>query len=123
MISGEIIEELYKLLLFYFKSIYCLISKPVISITPDKVKIQLFYYLTIPKKRIVKLFAIHYLNSFKNKWIKLNKNTQPSYGKARLEFNNNPSWEKKDNNFNTNQMNFFTIIQKLLLSQMTRSFL
>lgn len=68
-ITKEIIEETYKLLFLYFKSNYCLISKPVISITPDKVNIQLFYYLTIPKKKIIKLFAIHYLNSFKNKWI------------------------------------------------------
>jgi Mitochondrial ribosomal protein (VAR1) len=77
IITSEIIEETYKLLFFYFKSIYCLISKPVISTTPDKVKIQLFYYLTIPKKKIIKLFAIHYLKSYKNKWIKfcLNKKT------------------------------------------------
>jgi hypothetical protein len=74
IISNEFIEETYKLLFFYFKSIYCLISKPVISITPDKVNIQLFYYLTIPKKKIIKLFAIHYLKSFKNKWIKNNLN-------------------------------------------------
>jgi hypothetical protein len=69
IMNSEIIEETYKLLFIYFKSIYCLISKPVISITPDKVNIQLFYYLNIPKKKIIKLFAIHYLNSFKNKWL------------------------------------------------------
>ena len=73
-INREIIEETYKLLFIYFKSIYCLISKPVISITPDKVNIQLFYYLNIPKKKIIKLFAIHYLNSFKNKWLNISKN-------------------------------------------------
>jgi len=49
--NSEYIENTYKLLFIFFKSIYCLISKPVISISPDKVNIQLFYYLNIPKKK------------------------------------------------------------------------
>ena len=51
IMNSEYIENTYKLLFIFFKSIYCLISKPVISITPDKVNIQLFYYLKIPKKK------------------------------------------------------------------------
>lgn len=39
----------YKILFIYFKSMYCLISKPVFITTPDKIKIQLFYFLCVPK--------------------------------------------------------------------------
>ncbi len=42
-------NNLYKLLFYFFKSMYCLISKPVFITTPDKIKIQLFYFLCIPK--------------------------------------------------------------------------
>ena len=38
-------NNVYKLLLNFFKSMYCLISKPVFITTPDKIKIQLFYFL------------------------------------------------------------------------------
>jgi len=37
--------KINKLLLYFFKSLNCLISKPVYLHTPDKVIIQLFYYL------------------------------------------------------------------------------
>lgn len=37
--------SVYKLLFNFFKSMYCLISKPVFIETPDKIKIQLFYFL------------------------------------------------------------------------------
>jgi len=71
-----LIEDLNKLLFYYFKSIYCLIGKPVIQFSPDKITINLFYFLNIPKKKVFKLFAIHYLNSFKDKFIRrvINKN-------------------------------------------------
>lgn len=42
-------NNVYKLLFNFFKSMYCLISKPVFITTPDKIKIQLFYFLCIPK--------------------------------------------------------------------------
>jgi hypothetical protein len=42
-------KNVYKLLFNFFKSMYCLISKPVFITTPDKIKIQLFYFLCIPK--------------------------------------------------------------------------
>src|SRR5688572_10730022 len=52
------ITNINKLLNSFFKSIYCIISKPVFLITGDKVIIQLFYYLNIPKYKIYKWFAI-----------------------------------------------------------------
>jgi Mitochondrial ribosomal protein (VAR1) len=51
-------NNISKLLAFFFKSIYCLISKPVFINTPDKVKIQLFYFLCIPKFFLVKNLRI-----------------------------------------------------------------
>lgn len=47
----------YKILFIYFKSMYCLISKPVFITTPDKIKIQLFYFLCLPKFLINKTAA------------------------------------------------------------------
>lgn len=46
--NNKIIKNIYKLLSFVFKSMYSLISKPVFSITPNKVIIHLFYFLLIP---------------------------------------------------------------------------
>jgi len=40
-----IINNVYKLLFIFFKSMYCLISKPVFITTQDKIKIQLFYFV------------------------------------------------------------------------------
>ena len=48
---------------------YCLISKPVLKYTNDKVTIQLFYYLNIPKKKVFRFFSISYINSIKKKWL------------------------------------------------------
>nr|YP_009710802.1 ribosomal protein S3 [Macrolepiota fuliginosa]QFZ98751.1 ribosomal protein S3 [Macrolepiota fuliginosa] len=42
-------NNVYKLLFNFFKSMYCLISKPVFITTPDKIKIQLFYFVCLPK--------------------------------------------------------------------------
>jgi len=63
------IKDIYKLLFYLFKSMYCLISKPVLKYTNDKVTIQLFYYLNIPKKKVFRLFSISYINSIKKKWL------------------------------------------------------
>jgi hypothetical protein len=46
--SNKLIQNIYKLLAGSFKSMYCLISKPVFVMTPDKIIIQLFYFLFIP---------------------------------------------------------------------------
>jgi hypothetical protein len=66
------IKDIYKLLFYLFKSMYCLISKPVLKYSNDKITIQLFYYLNIPKKKVFRLFSISYINSIKKKWL-----TQP----------------------------------------------
>src|SRR5258708_21347952 len=63
------IKDIYKLLFYLFKSMYCLISKPVLKYTNDKVTIQLFYYLNIPKKKVFRSFAISMINSIKKKWL------------------------------------------------------
>jgi len=67
--GAEGITDIYKLLFYFFKSMYCLISKPVLKYTNDKVTIQLFYYLNIPKKKVFRLFSILYINSIKKKWL------------------------------------------------------
>ena len=61
-------KNTYNLLNLFFKSMYCLISKPVIKYTNDKITIQLFYYLNIPKKKIFRLFSILYINSINKKF-------------------------------------------------------
>jgi hypothetical protein len=63
------IKDTYKLLFYLFKSMYCLISKPVLKYSNDKITIQLFYYLNIPKKKVFRLFSIFYINSIKKKWL------------------------------------------------------
>nr|AVR57751.1 ribosomal protein S3 [Termitomyces sp. T132] len=52
--SGK--KNIYKLLSTTFKSMYCLISKPVFISTPDKIIVQLFYYLFIPNVLKLKKF-------------------------------------------------------------------
>jgi hypothetical protein len=68
-IGNIYIKDTYKLLFYLFKSMYCLISKPVLNYTNDKITIQLFYYLNIPKKKVFRLFSISYINSIKKKWL------------------------------------------------------
>jgi hypothetical protein len=56
--NNKLIKYSYKFLFYFFKSMYCLISKPVFIFTPDKVVIQLQYYLNIPKFKVFKLYSI-----------------------------------------------------------------
>ena len=53
-------EDLIKLLNSFFKSIYCLISKPKFINTPDKLKIEILYYITIPQNNIFKWYNFIY---------------------------------------------------------------
>ena len=46
--KNKLIKNIYSFLASSFIAINCLISKPVFVITPDKIIIQLFYYLFIP---------------------------------------------------------------------------
>jgi hypothetical protein len=41
-------KNIYKFLFFFFKTMYCLISKPVFVYKTDKIIIQLYYFLFIP---------------------------------------------------------------------------
>lgn len=85
------IKDTYKLLFYLFKSMYCLISKPVLRYTNDKVTIQLFYYLNIPKKKIFRLFSISYIKSIKKKWLAQSTTAHsPSYPIAQLHFSRWP---------------------------------
>jgi hypothetical protein len=47
--NNKLITNIYKFLYLSFKSMYCLISKPVFIIKSNKIIIQLFYFLLIPK--------------------------------------------------------------------------
>ena len=47
--NNKLINNIYKFLYLSFKSMYCLISKPVFIIKSNKIIIQLFYFLLIPR--------------------------------------------------------------------------
>jgi len=79
--------KINKLLFYFFKSLNCLISKPVYLHTPDKVIVQLFYYLNIPKKKVFRLFSILYFNSFRKKYL-LKKSQIASLRKNSLKTRN-----------------------------------
>jgi hypothetical protein len=53
-------ENLNKLISAFFKSIYCLISKPKFINTPDKIIIEILYYITIPDHNIFKWYNFIY---------------------------------------------------------------
>jgi Mitochondrial ribosomal protein (VAR1) len=58
---NKLITNIYKFLAASFKSMYCLISKPVFVMTPDKIIIQLFYFLLIPNiLKFKKIFKYKY---------------------------------------------------------------
>ena len=82
--NNRLIKYSYKLLFYFFKSMYCLISKPVFLFTPDKVVIQLQYFLNIPKFKVFKWYSIF---KYKKIWqkrearIKQNKKRFNSYGR------------------------------------------
>jgi hypothetical protein len=63
-INNNLIKEIYKILSYTFKSMFCLISKPVFVIKADKIVIQLFYFLMIPNFLKIKKFKIN--NIYRN---------------------------------------------------------
>jgi len=85
--TNKLIKNIYKLLAASFKSMYCLISKPVFVITPDKIIIQLFYFLFIPNilkfKKIHKYGNISKSNLSKMLWFKRKKRIKKQYRKFR----------------------------------------
>jgi len=74
--NNRLIKYSYKLLFYFFKSMYCLISKPVFLFTPEKVTIQLFYFLNIPKFKVFKWYSILNNKLIRQKWysLRLKKN-------------------------------------------------
>ena len=56
-------EDLIKLISAFFKSIYCLISKPKFINTPDKIIIEILYYITIPDYKIFNWYNFIYNSS------------------------------------------------------------
>jgi hypothetical protein len=79
--SNKLIKNIYNLLAGSFKSMYCLISKPVFVMTPDKIIIQLFYFLFIPNilkfKKIFKYGNRKKLS--KQTWFKRKKRIKKQY--------------------------------------------
>ena len=79
-------EDLIKLLNAFFKSIYCLISKPKFINTPDKIIIEILYYITIPQNNIFKWYnfiyntkkviAFNYINALNGQAGNLSSNPQ-----------------------------------------------
>lgn len=78
---NKLIKNIYNLLAGSFKSMYCLISKPVFVMTPDKIIIQLFYFLFIPNiLKSKKLFKYGNRNKLsKQIWFKRKKRIKKQY--------------------------------------------
>jgi len=79
--TNKLIKNIYNLLAAIFKSMYCLISKPVFVITPDKIIIHLFYYLFIPN--ILKFKKINRLGYRHRNKFRSNNKTKRLYRKYR----------------------------------------
>ena len=54
LFSFKLLINIFNFLTASFRTLHCLISKPVFVVTPDKVEIQLFYYFLDPKKNLKK---------------------------------------------------------------------
>nr|YP_009517226.1 ribosomal protein S3 [Myochromella boudieri]AYE93130.1 ribosomal protein S3 [Myochromella boudieri] len=88
--SNKLYKNIYNLLAASFKSMYCLISKPVFISTPDKIVIQLFYFLFIPNilklKKFYKYASDYNLKDYKGDTI-YNYNTENSENKEGTQEN------------------------------------
>ena len=90
--NNKLIKNVYKFLSTSFYSMYCLISKPVFVITPDKIIIQLFYYLFIPN-----LFKhkIRNIKKFKNRILNRNRfNKFSAFNQNKFRFSNKFKYKK-----------------------------
>ena len=83
--KNKLIKDIYNLLACSFKSMYCLISKPVFVMTPDKIIIQLFYFLFIPNiLKFKKIFKYGNRKKFNSRiWFKRKKFIRKHYRKFR----------------------------------------
>nr|YP_010846122.1 ribosomal protein S3 [Cyathus pallidus]WEV87309.1 ribosomal protein S3 [Cyathus pallidus] len=82
-LSDRMFKNINKLLNAFFKSIYCLISKPTFVITPEKITIKLFYFICLPdlgevkKSTLYKMFTEKLIvnsNYFKYLYLEWGKN-------------------------------------------------
>src|ERR1700754_3559903 len=114
-------QNIYKFLYSSFRSMYCLISKPVFIIKSNKIIIQLFYFLLVP--RIIK-----YKKKKKYSYIKKRKgyvffNNKFNFLKRSNRFtaNNNTMMNAKNTNFNFkikfNQKLLKKFIKKKIISK------
>jgi hypothetical protein len=104
--NNRLIKYSYKLLFYFFKSIYCLISKPVFLFTPDKVIIQLFYFLNIPKSKVFKWYSILNNKIIRQRWSLLKRNqlkTVISYSNKDMLNKVKLSWRIKKTLFRLNK--------------------
>jgi hypothetical protein len=104
-INNNLIKEIYKILSYTFKSMFCLISKPVFVIKADKIVIQLFYFLMIPNFLKIKKFKI---NNFYYNFKKL-------YNKKAINYTNRK--KKIKNNIINNLVNSNELVKKMPLKQ------
>ena len=94
LISSINLLNTEKFIYSFFKSIYCLISKPVFVITADKVIIELFYYLNIPKYKVFKWFTIFFNKNIKNLYLFFTKRQ-----KNKLNLSITKNWKLKKSIF------------------------
>jgi hypothetical protein len=72
-------EDIIKLISAFFKSIYCLISRPKFINTPDKIIIEILYYITIPDNNIFKWYNFIYKIQTSNNAILLGGQNKNNY--------------------------------------------
>ena len=101
--NNRLIKYSYKLLFNFFKSMYCLISKPVFLFTPDKITIQLFYYLNIPKFKYFKWYSILNNKLIRQKWYSLKLKTVISNSNKEMINKVKLSWRIKKALFRLNK--------------------
>lgn len=108
--TNKLIKNIYNLLAGSFKSMYCLISKPVFIMTPDKIIIQLFYYLFIPN--ILKFKKMHKYSNINNS--NLNK---------KLRFKRKKRIKKQYRKFRKIKINIRIKLRKLSNITLTKVFI
>jgi hypothetical protein len=103
--TNKLIKNIYNILYSSFKSMYCLISKPVFTITPDKISIQLFYYLFVPN--LLKLKKINLYKKNKNINIRNIRDLKYKHNNFKLEYS-------KYRRFKKNKMNLLNLSNNAL---------
>jgi len=102
MQTNKLIKNIYKFLYSSFKSMYCLISKPVFIFKTNKIVIQLFYFILIPKilkGNKKKIFYFYKKNNKGNILKKKNKANNYSILNHKKKRNNNKYFAKTNFNF------------------------